>query len=81
MPLNGPVAIHGLPLPSTGLPMPAPKRAMVLRMSVEAIHALQATLESSGGKAGASPMQIQFGTSGVSRTSLATKQSLTMLPP
>ena len=65
MPLSGPVAIAGLQAGSSSSAAPGPKRAMIIRMSVEAIQALQATLASSDGHDRAPPMQIQFGADAV----------------
>lgn len=61
MPLNAPVVLQpaGTP-PTLGL-----KRAMILRMSVEAIQALQNSLNEDSGKGLKAPMQIQFGADGV----------------
>lgn len=61
MPLNAPVVLQ----PASTPPTLGRKRAMILRMSVEAIQALQNSLNEDGGKGPKRPMQIQFGPDGV----------------
>ncbi|KDQ21770.1 hypothetical protein BOTBODRAFT_26196 [Botryobasidium botryosum FD-172 SS1] len=62
MPIEDPVALQGLA--STGGATSKPKRAMILRMSIESVNALKELMISRGPNAKGPPMHIELGTNG-----------------